>query len=97
MCQFARSSEINIAATLDAISLLLTEQARITALLERLIAQPALTLHGIERENGYCAQQERVKRRDEATRELLAATHQEDHAGQAAAFRQAFNDGGSRE
>ena len=77
MCQFARSSEITIAATLDAISLLLAEQARIIALLERLLAQPSLTLHGIERENGYCAQQERVKRRDEATRELLAATHQE--------------------
>ena len=77
MCQFARSSEITIAATLDAISLLLTEQARIAALLERLIAQPAHTLHGIERENGYSARQEHVKRRDEATRGMLAAAHQE--------------------
>ena len=77
MCQFARSSETNITATLDAISLLLTEQTRTNALLERLLAQPTHTLHGIERENGYCAQQERVRQRDEATRELLAATHQE--------------------
>ena len=77
MCQFARSSEISIAATLDAIALLLNEQARITALLERLLTRPTMTLHGIERENGYSARQEHVKRRDEATRGLLAAAHQE--------------------
>lgn len=61
----------------DALGSLLDETRTSNKLLTRLLDRPALTLHGTERDDDYSSRQELAMRRDEATRETLAAEHQE--------------------